>query len=312
MDEPTMVSLAQEYLAARRRLGFALGVEGSQLLAFARYADQVEPRSSITTKLAVAWARLPKAASPLYWARRLDIVRRFARYRIAADPHTEIPPPKLLGPSYRRTQPHIYSDDEIAALMGAAAELRPPSGLRPHTYPALFGLLASTGLRISEALRLGRADVDLRAAVLTIRETKFHKSRLVPLHLSTTTALEAYVERRDRHQPFAQAETFFISDRGAPLNYRTVCSTFVELRRRLGWASHDSGRLPRIHDLRHSFACRRLLAWYRDGAEIHQKMLALSTYLGHVSVANTYWYLTAVPDLMAIVSSRFEQRQGRQ
>jgi integrase len=310
MSEPSMVSLAEEYLALRRRLGFSLEVEGSQLLAFARYAEQMEHEGPITTELAVAWARLPERASPLCWARRLDIVRRFALYRIATDPHTEIPPPGLLGASYRRTEPHIYSDDEIAALLGAAARLRSKGGLRPHTYTTLFGLLASTGLRISEALHLDRADVDLRTGVLTITETKFRKSRLVPLHPSTVTALKAYVERRDHSLPLKRTGRFFISDYAARLNYPTVCSTFVKLRRDLGWVNRSGRRLPRIHDLRHAFACRRLLAWYRDGADIPQKMLALSTYLGHVSVEGTYWYLTAVPDLMAIASSRFERRRG--
>ena len=239
MNRPSMVNLAEEYLTLRRRLGFALEVEGSQLLAFARYAERMEHEGPITTELAVGWARLPEKAGPLGWARRLDIVRRFALYRIAADPRTEIPPPGLLGASYRRREPHIYSDDEIAALLSAAARLRSKGGLRPRTYTTLFGLLASTGLRISEALNLNRADVDLRTGVLMITETKFRKSRLVPLHPSTVIALEAYVEHRDRAFPFAKTGTFFISDYGARLYYSTVCSAFAKLRRDLGWAKHS-------------------------------------------------------------------------
>jgi integrase len=310
MNEPNMVSLAEEYLTLRRRLGFALEVEGSQLLAFARHAERMGHKGPITMELAVGWARLSKKASPLSWARRLDIVRRFAMYRIATDPRTEIPPRGLLGPSCRRTEPHIYSDDEITALLNAASGLRSKGGLRPHTYTTLFGLLAATGLRISEALHLDRADVDLRSGVLTVTNTKFRKSRLVPLHPSTITALKAYAERRDRAFPFMKTGTFFVSDCGAHLYYTTVRSAFVKLRRHLGWANHSLRRLPRIHDIRHTFACRRLLAWYRDGADIAQKMPALSTYLGHVSVEGTYWYLTAAPDLMAIASSRFEEHRG--
>jgi integrase len=311
MTEPNMTSQVEEYLLLRRGLGFSLEVEGSQLLAFARYAERMEHKGPITTELAVRWAKLPDRASPLGWARRLDMVRRYAKYRIATDPQTEIPPPGLLGPSYRRTEPHIYSNEEIAALMGAAARLKPTGGLRPLTYTTLFGLLASTGLRISEAIRLDRADVDLRVGVLTITETKFRKSRLVPLHPTTVTALKAYADQRDHSLPLKRTGRFFISDFGARLNYPTVCSTFVKLRRDLGWTNRNGRRLPRLHDLRHAFACRRLLSWYRDGADVDKKMPALSTYLGHVSVEGTYWYLTAAPDLMAVASSRFEGRQGK-
>jgi len=301
-----MTSLAEEYLALRRKLGFRLEKPGRELLNFAGYADRVGHEGAITTEMAVRWAKLPHGADPLWRARRLDVVRRFARYRIAVDPGTEVPPAGMLGPSYRRKPPHIYSEDEIASLLGAAASLRPAAGLRPHTYTTLLGLLASTGLRISEALRLDRTDVDLGTGVLTIVETKFHKSRLVPLHPSSTAALSAYAERRDRRHPLLRNGAFLVSDVGSRLGYGGVRCTFVELRRRLGWLPQPGRRPPRIHDLRHTFACRRLLAWYQDGSEIHTKMPVLSTYLGHVKVTDTYWYLTAVPELMAIASARFE------
>jgi len=215
-----------------------------------------------------------------------------------------------LGPSCRRIDPHIYSPKEVAALLSAAGNLAPAGGLRPQTYITLLGLLASTGLRISEALRLTRSDVDLNTGILTITKTKFHKSRLVPLHPSTTKALKQYVERRDRLYPLAQARTFFLSDLGIPLKYGAVRDTFRELRRRLGWRGDSGRRAPRIHDIRHTFACRRLLTWYEEGADVNQRLPALSTYLGHVRVSCTYWYLTAVPDLMAIASSRFESSGG--
>ena len=308
MSTPSMTRLAEEYLVLRRKLGFALEATGSVLLNFARYADRSGHEDPITIELAVRWARLPQGADPLWWALRLDVVRRFARYRSAIDPRTEIPPPGLLGPSHRRRNPHIYSEGELAALLGAAGNLPPRDGLRSHTYTTLLGLLASTGLRVSEALRLDRAHVDLCDGVLTIVETKFRKSRLVPLHPSTKIALRAYAERRDQHHPLMRMGPFFVSAAGRPLPYRTVHCTFDRLRRVLGWAG-ERGRRPKIHDLRHTFACRRLLAWYRDGSEIHSKVPTLSVYLGHMSVSDTYWYLTGVPELMAIASARFEASQ---
>jgi len=308
MSTRSMTRLAAEYLALRRKLGFALKTSGSLLLNFARYADRSGHKGPITIDLAVRWARLPRTADPVWWAMRLDVVRQFARQRSAADPRTEVPPPGLLGPSHRRRDPHIYSEDEIAALLGAAAKLPPDDGLRSHTYTTLLGLLASTGLRVSEALRLDRAHVDLCDGVLTIVETKFRKSRLAPLHPSTKMVLRAYAERRDQHHPLMGGGPFFVSAAGTRLRYRTVLWTFDKLRRALGWVGKRGCR-PRIHDLRHAFACRRLLAWYREGSEIHSKVPALSVYLGHVAVSDTYWYLTGVPELMAIASARFEMHR---
>jgi integrase len=310
MSHPSMVDLAKAYLTLRRKLGGALEREGTLLLDFARFADRAGHSSFFTTELAVRWAKLPWPANPMWWARRLDVVRRFARHQVALEPRTEVPPPRLLGPSYRRPQPYIFAVDEITALLRVAAALAPEDGLRPRTYCTLFGLLASTGLRISEALRLTPAEVDLLGGVLRVSETKFYKSRLVPLHPTTTRALQDYAEQRNCHCPFAQAKTFFVSDSHAALKLSAVDATFVALRRRLGWADRPQHRPPRIYDLRHSFACRRLLAWYEEGADINQEIPALSTYLGHVRVTDTYWYLTAVPDLMAIAAARFEH-QGR-
>lgn len=309
MSAPTLVNLAEEYLAFRRGLGFAMRVEGAELLRFARYAGSIGHHGPITTDLAVRWAKLPKDADPLYWARRLDIVRRFAKHRVLFDAATEVPPDRMLGPSYRRRSPHIYSEGEIAALLRAAAGLGPTGGLRPHTYVTLFGLLASTGLRISEAVRLTREAVDLDAGVLTISETKFHKSRLVPLHPTTTAALRRYAARRDRYHPLVCLPAFFLTERGTSLKDWRVRMTFTALRESLGWVGRG-GPARRIHDLRHSFAVTRLLRWYQEGADIDHKIAALSTYLGHVKVTDTYWYLTAVPELLAIASARYERYAG--
>ena len=307
---PSMVELAEEYLELRRRLGFALVGPGKQLLHFARYADEIGHRGPITTELAVRWARLPEDTKPSWWARRLGFVRGFAQYRHLFDPETEVPEAGLLGPCPGRRAPHIYSEAEIAALLRAAADLGPKGGLRPHSYVTLFGLLIATGVRISEALHLDRQDVDLERGVLIVRLTKFRKSRLVPLHPSAIEALADYARRRDEQHPHPRADTFFLDHKGGPLGASAVGHTFVELRRTLGWVT-DEGRPPRVHDMRHTMVVRTLLSWYRQGFDVDRKLPALSTYLGHVEVRDTYWYLTAVPELMALVAERFQACQGR-
>jgi integrase len=301
----SMVARVKAYLVARRRLGYQLRIEGGELLRFARFADGAGHRGPVTTELALGWAQAAKTSTPLYRARRLETVRCFARYQAAIEPGTEIPPAKILGPAHRRTPPHIYSPGEIAKLLVLARRLASRSGFRARTYASLIGLLACSGLRISEALRLRRTDVDLEEGVLTVRETKFHKSRLVPLHPSATISIRAYVKRRDAANPQVSS-ALFISEVGLSLPYSTVRTVFRNLvdqvvPRTLG------RRQPRWHDLRHTFACRCLLRWYREGIDVHSRIAALSTYLGHVKVSDTYWYLTGIPELMALTGSRFER-----
>jgi integrase len=302
-----MVSRVERYLAYRRSLGYELHIEGGQLLRFARYADRIGHRGPPTTALALAWAQLPRDASPWYFARRLAIVRCFAKQEVVHDPQTEVPPKGLLGPTHCRKSPFIYSETQIAELVAAAAHLNPVGGLKPQTYQTLFGLLACTGLRVSEALRLTRPDVDLQHALLTIRETKFHKSRLVPLHKSAVHALQQYGQFRDHVCPQSTCPAFLLAPRGGFLNISTVHDTFRLLRRELGWHGSSVPRTPRIHDLRHTFTCRALLRWYREGADVEHHMTALSTYLGHVCPTSTYWYLTGTPELLAIAAARFER-----
>lgn len=304
--QKTMSEWAQEYLAYRRALGSALRIEGAQLLKFAAYADALEHTGPLTVELALQWARLPKHADPLYWARRLEVVRGLARYLSLFDPATEIPPAKLLGAAHRRNQPHVYSDDELHALLRGAASLSPANGLRPQTYTALFGLLACTGLRISEALRLDQTDTDLDAGILTVRLTKFRKSRLVPLHPSAAEALRQYAACRDAYHPVSHSPAFFIGEVGNRLVYSTVRHAFNQVRSQLQWPPGANGRRPRIHDLRHTFACRRLLTWCQAGIDVNQAMAALSTYLGHAKASDTYWYLTATPELLGVGAERFE------
>lgn len=222
-------------------------------------------------------------------------------------PETEIPPEGILGPSYRRTTPYIYSEKEIVALMRAARNLTPVNGLRPYTYVTLFGLLASTGMRISEALGLSQEDLNLNSGTITVVETKYHKGRIIPLHPTTLEALKFYIAKQGKRYHIPKTKAFFLSERGTSLRYQSVLLTFRQIVFSLGWCKKTGDRGPRIHDLRHTFATRRLLDWYRNGDDVHQKVSRLSTYLGHIRVTNTYWYLTAIPELMAIAASRFER-----
>ena len=302
-----MVELAKEYLAYRKSLGFQLASTEPLLLQFAEYADRTGHRGPLTTELVVRWVRLPKAGSPGYLARRLDVVRGFARHRAVADPRTEIPPPRLLGATYRRRTPHIYSEAELSALVAAARSLSPRTGLRPHTYATLFGLLACTGLRVSEAVKLTRNDIDWRQGLLTVRQTKFRKSRLVPLHATALGALRDYAARRDQLHPAPTTEAFFLTSRGTALALSSVGVTFWKLRKQLRWSAGRGTGKPRIHDLRHTFACRRLQRWYADGVDVDHAVAALSTYLGHAAVRDTYWYLTGTPELLALATARFER-----
>jgi site-specific recombinase XerD len=230
--KPTMLSRAQAYLAYRRALGFELQSEGIQLLNFARYADATRHRGPLTTELAIRWASLPQKADRRYWASRLEIIRRFARHLLLSEPKTQVPPRHLLGPAYRRNPPHLYSSGEIQQLLRRASQLK--GRLRPHTFQTLIGLLACSGLRISEALNLKTSDVDLEQLVVVVRQSKWGKSRLVPLHPTALPPLRAYA--RHRQKLFPLAEQFFLAERGVALTYTTVRSTFRQLRSRIPYS----------------------------------------------------------------------------
>ncbi len=300
----SMVERVEAYLEARRRLGFQLQITGSELLRFARYADDSGHRGPVTTDIALRWAQCAKEAARVYRARRIEMVRTFARHQAVIELATEIPPAHLLGPARRRMPPYVYSEREIVLLLTAAAKLRAPDGLRAETYSSLFGLLACTGLRISEALALEKTDVNFDTGVTRIRETKFRKTRLVPLHPTTTTALSQYAGMRDKVMP--RTSSFFVGKTGNPLPYSTVRTVFRKLADSV-LDVQSAHRRPRIHDLRHTFACRTLLRWYRAGADVDERIAVLSTYLGHAKVSDTYWYLTGVSELMRTVSDRFER-----
>lgn len=301
----SMQDLVEDYLADRRSLGFALKIQGQQLRSFAVFADSIGHDGRVTIDLAVRWATLSNPRGRKFPGRRLEIVRPFARYRAFFDGESEVPSRFLLGPVRRPPVHHIYTDDQVAALLTEAANLGPAGTLRPKTYATLFGLLAATGMRISEALRLGREDVDLKKAVLAIHLTKFRKSRLVPLHATAADALRGYVVERERLVRRTTAATFFVADHGGALCYSTVAGVFGRLRLALGWDKLTPR--PRIHDLRHTFACRRLRDWYAEGLDPTALIASLATYLGHAHVSDTYWYLTGSPALLALAAGRFER-----
>ena len=310
------ISLQQridDYLAERRRLGFELRSRDTLLAGFARYVASRHHRGPLTADLMVDWARQDKwhRDTQATWAARLARVRHFARYLKQFEPDTDVPEELAFGPEPGRVAPHIFHEDEIVELLAAARQLGPQGSIRPATYETLFGLMASTGVRVSEAIHLRDADVDLKHGMLTIRQTKFAKSRQLPMHPSTVAALARYRRQRAQHIPACADMTFLVSSRGRqlgqPLGDRQAHRVFNALVDSLGWVNRGAHKAPRLHDLRHTFAVRRMMLWHADGTDIDQMMLALSTYMGHAEIFYTYWYLTAVPELMALAGGKFER-----
>jgi integrase len=296
----------EEYLAVRRALGFKLQLSGRLLHRFVEFAEK-ERVSVITTKLALEWATQPRDAQPAQWANRLSMVRNFAKYHSAIDPRTEIPSKELLPYHYHRKPPYIYTDAEISKLMSTAKKFPSPRGLRAPTLYTLLGLLAVTGMRMSEPINLDRKDVDLKNGILTIRQTKFDKSRLVPVHITTRNKLREYARLRDKLCPKPKSPSFFISGRGKRLTDCTVRGWFVILSHQIGLRSPDDSYGPRLHDLRHRFAIKTLLNWYKFGCNVENNMPILTTYLGHGHVTDTYWYISATPELLKMAALRLEK-----
>ena len=313
MNAVTLQSRVQDYLIERRRLGFQLKHPELALMDFARYVDGLDRAGPLTLDVMSDWARLDKKGrhKPEAWARRFKLLRPFIRYLQQFEPATAMPDESVFGPIPGWQMPHIYRDQEIIDLLAAAHRLGAEGNLRATTYETLFGLMASTGLRVSEAIHLLDADVDLAQGLLTVRQTKFNKSRQLPLHPSATTALLRY--RTLRHQQVQEHADlpFFVGTRGKrlgkKLSYRQVNRVFTLLRKQLGWINRGAHDASRVHDLRHTFAVRRVLLWQAQGSDIDQAMLALSTYMGHAKISHTYWYLTAVPELMDVAAGKFEQ-----
>jgi len=296
-----------EYLALRRSLGYGLADAERLLGQFLDYMQE-QGTETITTEHALAWATLPHRGDAWH-SLRMQAVRGFARYLHSVDRVHEVPPAFLLPDPPHRATPYLYSDAEIVALMDAAGTLS--AAHRAATYRTLIGLLAVTGMRIGEAVRLDRGHLDVHGGVLVVVETKFGKSRELPLHESTTEALRRYLRRRDRPRPATPTAALFVSEAGTRLQRQNAWNTFAMLRDRAGIKPRSVACRPRIHDARHTFAVNTLLDAYRSGEEVGPKLALLSTYMGHVNPAKTYWYLEAAPELMALAGKRLERHLGQ-
>ena len=299
---------AEDYLATRRAVGFKLERAEGLLFAFVEFLDS-HAASRITTELALRWATLPGQAATGWWKNRLCVARCFARHMSALDPATQVPPTDLLArldPGGGRAEPYLYSAGEVAGVLAAARSIR--SRLTAATCGTLIGLLTATGIRVGEALRLDVDDVDPTRGVLVVRDSKFDRSREIPLHSSTLHALAVYTRIRDEHHP--QPGCFFISRTGGRLCYRTLNWHFDRLVRKAGLQPRSARCRPRLHDFRHSFACATLEDWYRSGVDVQARLPLLSTYLGHIDPASTYWYLSGKPELLALAAQRLEATLG--
>ena len=298
-----LADAAGDYLRLRNSLGHDLAAYHRQLPRFVDYLDATGV-PTVTIAAALAWAQGPDVdPNTTIGPRRMTIARGFARYMAGIDAGTEVPPPGLLPDRRRWRPPFIYSPTDIDTLMAGARRLRRP--LPAATHETLIGLLAVTGMRVGEAIRLDRGDIDWADAVLTIRESKFGKTRLVPVHASTLTALDNYARTRDRICPPTTAPSFFVSMAGTRLIYQLVQQNFRRLCDDAGIGG-EAERPPRIHDLRHTFAVRTLLGWYRAGEDVEARLQTLSTYLGHRDPRSTYWYMSAQPELLALAAGRLE------
>lgn len=299
-----LASSLDDYLVTRRAAGYKLERTEKLLGQFLAYCSEVGVRT-ITAEAAIAWASLPKDASPGWLGQRLSTVRGFAAWRRLTDPATEVPSRDALGATAaRRAVPYLYSNDEIGALMAAAETLRWPLGRA--TYATLIGLLAATGMRRGEAIRLDRDDLDVDGGWLRVREAKFDRSRQLALSESTLDALTRYRRRSEELCPTPDTAALLVSSAGTRLLECNVESTFRKLVGLAGLQPRSSRCRPRMHDLRHSFAVATVVDWYRAGDDVAARLPALSAYLGHVDPKATYWYLSAAPELMALAAERLE------
>jgi integrase len=296
-----------DYLSLRRALGFKLDRAEKLLGQFVGYLEQ-RHAGTVTIEHALAWATSPASAGTWWWALRLSAVRGFAAHLRTTNPATEVPPPGLIPHGQHRAVPYLYSDADIHALVLGAAMLA--RRLSAATYQALISLLAVTGMRVGEAIALDTGDLDASRGVLTVREAKLGKSRLLPLHPTSATGLRQYLQRRDQLLPHPASAALFISTTGTRLDYTRVHKTFQHLTRIAGLTARSAQCRPRIHDLRHSLAVASLLDWYRRGDDVQALLPRLSTYLGHVRPQDTYRYLSAAPELLALACDRLTDSLG--
>jgi integrase len=309
----TLTQRLDDYLVVRRSLGYDLSHSARVLRRFTAFADR-EGRDHITIDLFLRWKAAYGNADNNTWSARLGMVRVFAQWLQAHDGRTEVPPAGLIAGKPRRARPYIYSDKEIVAIVTRAAALRSRYELRGWTCSTLYGLIAVTGLRINEALQLDDHDADLEAGVITVRRGKNGRARFVPITASVVDRLSIYRHERVRLLG-ASAGAFFRTDDGRRLSEGNARYNFAVVSQAIGLREPQrfcrTGRGPRIHDLRHTFAVRTIIAWYRKGLDPDREMSKLSTYLGHARPEDTYWYIEAVPELLRLASERAERAMRR-
>ena len=309
-----MIALTQrveQYLAQRKRFGTGLSDGPVRTLRrFARFADS-RGVNRLTTELFLCWKQQFGSAGRQAWVSRLSHVRIFARWLQSVDPRTEVPPRGLITAHRGRPRPYIYTDEEIAAIVTEAARLPSNYGLRGPTHATLFGLLAVTGLRISEAVGLDDGDVDMDAAMLNVRHAKNDRSRVLAIAPCTVERLVQYRSWRDRMIGTVDTAAFFVGERRRRVSTGSAQYNFAQVGQRIGLREAKppgrSGWGPRLHDLRHTLAVRTLIDWFRTGLDPDREMYKLSTWLGHKSPAETYWYLEAVPELLQLATERAER-----
>lgn len=303
--------LLEEYLDLHHRLGFKMVSAAYELRRFVRFVRQ-QGSSFITTRLAVEWATLSKRCQPVMWSTRLGFVRQFAKYLSAVDPRTEVPPASLLPHRHLRKPPYFYSDQEVASLVRAAWGIPSPKGLKAATYATLFGLIAVTGMRLGEAVSLDLEDVDLERGLLTVRLAKSKKTRCLPVHATTLARLRQYRRLRDQTLPNSKCPSFLLSEQDTRLTGWVARRWFIILSRQIGLRRPSDHRGPRIHDLRHRFVIKTLCGWYRSGQDVESHLPELVTYIGHGHVRDTYWYISATPELLLLATKRLEKQPRKE
>jgi integrase len=312
MRKNRIMKQVEKYIVYKKSLGFQIKIESQQLRKFAEYTLERGYSTSLTADMAFEWAGLKSTYSRWYRARRLELIRNFAKFVHTFDLNTQIPPKNVFGKCHGRTKPYIFTKEETILLMKNASKLHSPDGLRGISTAAIIGLLWSTGMRPQEVCHLLDSDLDIENAVITIRETKFSKNRIVPLKQSVVEALVAYKKKRDKYRKNCDDNHLFLSTNGQEMNLRNLEYAMQVIRLQLpSYSGKWDQRPPRLYDMRHSFACYTLLQWLHAGVDINNKMIYLSTYLGHVKISDTYWYLSGTPELMALSSKIFEDAYSK-
>lgn len=303
--------LIEQYLQARRDLGYALTIDGKILEQFAVYAQSQNARMPLNVELVQQWARLAPSNSEIAIARRMSIVRAFSKYLHSVYPDSVVVPVNLVGHTHRRLPPFIFSQHQIKACLEAASNLLPCYGIRPLTIRTMLGLLVSSGLRPGEAIRLKKNDLDIEKGTLTIKQSKNWQRRIVPLDSSTVISLKKYYDVRELFEPLKHSDGLLLMDSGEALTIDAADHAFQSIRKTIHLDCKVNGRYPRLYDFRHTFVCRRIQAWYEAGLDVNAFIPKLSHYLGHKSIESTYWYINATPELMKLAASRFEQYCGQ-